>query len=145
MLVVWFAVRRARRTRCPVEGKARMIYRKDEFVQQDAEDNEFPIKQVDRLDPIGGGAPRFIGRAALNMTTPLGIQQIPVSFEIDAPTIEDAFARYTECAKPRMEEVKQRVQERLEELRRSEQGRIVQPGGRESGRIIRLDGLRGPE
>ena len=122
-----------------------MIYRKDEFVQQDAEDTEFPIKQVDRLEPLEEGTPRFIGRAALNMTTPMGIQQMPVSFEIDAATIEDAFARYAESAKPKLEEVKQRVQQRLEELRQSGEGRIVRPGDQDGGRIIRLDGLKGPE
>ena len=122
-----------------------MIYRKDEFVQQDDQDTEFPIKQVDRLEPVGEGTSRFIGRAALNMTTPMGIQQIPVSFEIDAETIEDAFARYVQQAKPKLEEVKQRVQQRLDELRKAEQGQIVQPGQTDSGRIIRLDGLQNPQ
>ena len=122
-----------------------MIYRKEEFVQQDAEDTEFPIKQVDRLEPLQEGRSRFIGRAALNMTTPIGIQQMPVSFEIDADTIEDAFARYNEHARPKLEEVKQHVQQRLDELRRSQEERIVRPGVQESNRIIRLDDLKKPD
>ena len=122
-----------------------MIYRKEEFVQQDAEDAEFPIKQVDRLEPLQEGKSRFIGRAALNMTTPVGIQQVPVSFEIDAETIEDAFEGYNEHARPKIEELKQHVQQRLDELRRSEQERIVRPDAQQSNRIIRLDDLKKPD
>ncbi|NLW51191.1 MAG: hypothetical protein GXY85_10180 [Candidatus Brocadiaceae bacterium] len=120
-----------------------MIYRKDEFVQQDQDDKEFPIKQVDRLEPVPEGPPRFIGRAALNMNTPMGIQQIPVSFEIEAETIQDAFARYTELARPKLEEVKQHVQQRLRQLHAAEQDQIVRPGGSDGDRIIRLDDLKG--
>jgi len=117
-----------------------MIYRKDEFVQDDTGDDEFPIKQIDRLEPIDGSASRFIGRAALNMQTPFGIQQVPVSFEIEASTIEEAFARYSDACRPKIEELRQQLQARLDELRRQEQTRIVTPG--DSGGIISINDLK---
>ena len=118
-----------------------MIYRKDEFVSHDEEDKEFPIKQIDRLEPIDGSQPRFIGRATLNMMTRVGVQQIPVSFEIDAATVEEAFAKYVEMVKPKIEEFKQHLQERMEEMRREEQNRIVTPGEAVGGRIIKFDDM----
>jgi hypothetical protein len=116
-----------------------MIYRKDEFVSHDEEDKEFPIKQIDRLEPIDGSASRFIGRATLNMMTRMGVQQIPVSFEIDAAGVEEAFAKYVEMAKPKIEEFKEHLQERIEEMRREEQSRIVTPGEAAGGGIIQFD------
>jgi hypothetical protein len=118
-----------------------MIYRKDEFVSHDEGDEEFPIKQIDRLEPIDGSQSRFIGRATLNMMTRVGVQQMPVSFEIDASTVEEAFAKYVEAAKPRIEEFRQQIQERIEELRREEQSRIVTPGEATGGGIIQFDDL----
>ena len=125
-----------------------MIYRRDEFVQDDTGDADFPVKQVDRLLKLDESEQRFIGRATLNMQTPMGLQQIPLSFEIEADSVEQAFARYTETAQPKIEELRQRLQERLEEIRRQEQSRIVTPetGGRiPGGGVIRLDDLRSRE
>jgi hypothetical protein len=118
-----------------------MIYRKDEFVSHDEEDSEFPIKQIDRLEPIDGSQSRFIGRATLNMMTRVGVQQMPVSFEIEAVDIEGAFAKYVEAARPKIEEFEQHLQERIEELRREEQSRIVTPGEAPGGGIIQFDDL----
>lgn len=122
-----------------------MIYRKEEYVQHDEDDSEFPIKQVDMLESLDGTQKRFIGRAALNMQTPFGIEQLPISFEIEADSIEGAFESYVETARPKIEEVKQHIQERLEEARQAEQSRIVTPGeaGLGSSGIVRLDDLRG--
>jgi hypothetical protein len=121
-----------------------MIYRKEEYVQHDEDDSEFPIKQVDLLEPVGSGEKRFIGRAALNVQTPFGIEQMPVSFEISADSVEAAFEKYVETAKPKIEEVKQHIQDRLEEWRQAQQNRIVTPGeaGSPAGGIVRLDDLR---
>lgn len=120
-----------------------MIYRKDEFVQDDRDDEEFPIKQVDRLEAIDGSERRFIGRAALNMQTPFGVEQIPISFEIEADSVEAAFAAYRKCAEPKISEVKEHIESRLEQLRRAEQSRIVTPrdAGPGSG-ILRVDDFR---
>ncbi len=124
-----------------------MIYKREEFVQDDEGDNEFPVKQVDRLSSLDMKDQRFIGRATLALQTPMGLQQIPFSFEIDAPNVEEAFARYAVTARPKIEELRQRLQERLEEIRRQEQSRIVTPdaGGRIPGGVIRLDDLRSKE
>ncbi|MHC4481408.1 MAG: hypothetical protein ACYS8K_03045 [Planctomycetota bacterium] len=120
-----------------------MIYRKEEYVQHDESDSEFPIKQIDMLEATDGSRTRFIGRAALNMQTPFGMEQLPVSFEIAADSVEAAFEKYVEAARPQIEEVKQHIEERLDELRRSEQSRIVTPAeGGAGGGIIRLDDLR---
>jgi hypothetical protein len=120
-----------------------MIYKRDEFVQDDTGDQEFPVMQVDRLMNLDESEQRFIGRATLNMQTPMGVQQIPLSFEIEADSVEQAFARYAETARPKIEELRHRLQERLEELRRQEQSRIVTPEtGGLGGGVIRLDDLR---
>jgi len=121
-----------------------MIYKREEFVQDDTGDTEFPIKQIDRLSTMDAKEQRFIGRATLNMQTPMGLQQIPFSFEIEAPSVELAFAKYSETARPKIEELRLRLQERLEEIRRQEQSRIVTPetGGHIPGGVIRLDDLR---
>jgi hypothetical protein len=121
-----------------------MIYRKDEFVQDDEKDSQFPIKTVDRLEAVDGSEQRFVGRAALNMQTPFGIEQIPISFEIQAGSIQEAFSRYRECAEPKINEVKEHIQNRLEQLRRAEQSRIVTPGEAGApGGIINFDDFRG--
>jgi hypothetical protein len=116
-----------------------MIYKKEEFVQQDDADSEFPIKQVDRLEAIDGGSSRFIGRVALNMMSARTVQQLPISFEIEAETIEDAFAKFAEAAREKIEEVRARV----EEMRREEANRIVTPDQAAGGGIIRLDNFQG--
>jgi len=121
-----------------------MIYRKEEYVQHDENDREFPIKQIDRLEGVDGGGVRFIGRAVLNMQTPLGIQQLPVSFEVQADSIRDAFARYAEYARPQIEEVRSRIQQRIEQLRQGEESRIITPGqaAPDSGSIIHFEDFR---
>jgi hypothetical protein len=118
-----------------------MIYRKEEYVQHDEEDQQFRIKQVDRLLEVDGEGQRFIGRAVLNMYTNMGVQQIPVSFEIDAQDIQDAFAKYKEVGVPKIDEMKERIQNRLEEARREQQNRIVTPGD-SGGKTVRFDELQ---
>lgn len=123
-----------------------MIYRKEELVQDETGDEDFPIKQIDRLEALEGDEQRFIGRATLNMQTPAGIQQIPLSFEIEADSVEEAFEKYSAAAKPKIEELRQRLQERLQEMRRQQDKRIVtpEPGGQMPGEgVIKLDDLRG--
>lgn len=120
-----------------------MIYRKDEFVQDDRDDPDFPVKQVDRLEAIDGSGQRFIGRAALNMQTPFGVEQIPISFEIEADSVEAAFAAYRTYAEPKINEVREHIEMKLEQIRKAEQSRIVTP--RETGPgggILRFDNFR---
>ena len=119
-----------------------MIYRKDEYIEETPDDAEFPVKQIERLESTDGSETRYVGRAALLMQTPFGIEQMPISFEIEADSIEAAFAGFAEHAKPKIEEVKQQIASRLDEMRRAEQSRIVTPDeARQSGLgIARLDG-----
>jgi hypothetical protein len=118
-----------------------VIFRKDEYVQRDEGDREFPIKQVDRLEALEGEEVRFIGRAVLNMQSPIGIQQIPVYFEIPAATVQEAFEEYAECARPKIEETREHVQQQIERLRQAEEGVIQTPGEAGPGerRILNLD------
>ncbi len=121
-----------------------MIYRRDEFVQDDTGNPDFPIMQVNRLLSLDESEQRFMGRATLTVQTPVGVQQIPFSFEIEADSVEQAFERYAETARPKIEELRQQLQERMEEMRRQEQTRIVTPedSGGLGGGVIRLDQLR---
>jgi len=121
-----------------------MIYRKEEFVEDCPEDRTFPVKQVDRLTPLDGSSERYIGRAALSLQTPVGIQQIPISFDIEADSIESAFARYAEFAEPKVEELRQRIRDRVNQLQREQETRIVTPGqtGRGPRGIIDITQLK---
>jgi len=119
-----------------------MLYRKEEYVAHDESDSAFPIKQIDRLVEVDGDGQRFIGRAVLNMQTNMGIQQLPVSFEIEAATVQEAYEKYAGAALPKIEEVRQRIQSRIEEMQRQQQSKIVTPGGGGSG-IISLDQFQG--
>ncbi|MFW6189756.1 MAG: hypothetical protein ACOC7T_04905 [Planctomycetota bacterium] len=130
-----------------------MIYRKEELVKEDTEDEQFPVKQIDHLTALEGGDERYIGRATLNMQTPVGAQQVPISFEIEADSIQDAFEKYRDAAEPKIEEVRGRLKERLQQMQRQmqqqrqqEQGRIVTPeSGQMAGDIVNFDELRGEE
>ncbi len=122
-----------------------MIYRKQEYVEDTPEDEEFPVKQIDSLESLDGTDRRFVGRAAILMQTPYGVEQIPLSFEIEVESVEEAFAQFAEYAKPKIEQVKEQIQSRIEELRRAEQSRIVTPGEARQSSMggLRLDDLRG--
>ncbi len=125
-----------------------MIWQRQEFVQDETEDSDFPIKQVDRLEALQGDDRRFIGRATLNMQTPMGVQQLPISFEIEANDVEEAFEKYSETARPKIDELREQMRQRLEQMRQQmeqqeQQGqqakRIVTPTG---GDILKMDDLR---
>lgn len=121
-----------------------MIYRKQEFVQDNSGDSDFPIKVIDHLESLDDAIVKFIGRAVLNMRTPAGIHQIPVSFEIDAESIEDAFEQYAEAAKPKIQEVRRHVQRQLDRLKSQQQpGRIITPDQAGGPDIIKFDDLKG--
>lgn len=123
-----------------------MIYRKEEYVEHDQDDEKFPIKQIDRLAELDGNGQRFIGRAVLNMQTNMGVQQMPISFEIEADGVREAFTKYAETAEPKVAEVREHIQNRISELRRQQQSQIVtptgQPASEQGGGIISLDDMR---
>lgn len=125
-----------------------MIYRKSEYVQEDREDGRFPVKQVEMLEPLDTGKKeksRFVGHVALGMQTPVGMQQIPVSFEIEAETIEDAFAKFNAHANPTIEETRRQIEQEVQKIRRDSSSRIVRPGDvslQNQGNVIDFNKLK---
>ena len=105
-----------------------MIYRREEYIEEGGEESKFPVKRIDAMMPVGEGEKRFIGSVTLGLQTPMGVQQLPISFEIDVDTIEDAFAKFDENAEPRIEEARKGIEEEMSRMRREAQSRIVTPG-----------------
>ena len=111
----------------PVEGKS-VIYKREEFIEQNLQDRDFPLKQIEQLIPLDGGAKKFVGHVSLGVQTPVGVTSIPVSFEIDAATIEEAFRKFPAGARAELEAAKAELQEQVQEARRKSQSRIITPG-----------------
>ena len=104
-----------------------MIYKREEYIQQAEEDAKFPVRHIEAMTDIDTGEATFIGQVALGLQTPAGVQQIPVSFEIPAPTIKEAFEKFEEAAGPRVEEARKGIEEEIGRLRREQAGRIIRP------------------
>ena len=104
-----------------------MIYKRENFVEESAEDSKFPVKTVEVLTPLDGGQKRFVGQVTMGLQTPYGVQSLPVNFDIEAETIEGAFAKFEARAEEEIEKAKGELQNQLQELRRQSQGRIVTP------------------
>lgn len=105
-----------------------MIYKREDYVEEAGEEAKFPVKQIEVLRPLEGGGAQFIGRVGLGIQTPMGVQQIPITFEIEAQSVEEAFARFEASAGPRIEETRKALEEELQKARREASGRIVRPG-----------------
>jgi len=125
-----------------------MIYKREEYVQEDQEDKRFPIKRITVLAPVEGDQTRYIGEVALGIQTPAGVQQIPVSFEIEAPSIQEAFQKFVATAEPRIEETRKQIEEELRKMRQEASSRIVRPGELGVGgqrNVIDMGNLKKPE
>ena len=106
-----------------------MIYKRDEYIEQaEEESSKFPVKHIETMTDVKTGEQRFVGQVTLGLQTPAGVQQIPVSFEITAGSIADAFKKFDECAEPRIEEARKGIEEEIGRLRREAGSRIVRPG-----------------
>jgi hypothetical protein len=105
-----------------------MIYRREEFFEENADDQKFPLKQVEQISSLDGSVRKFIGRVSLGIQTPMGVSSIPVSFEIEASTVQEAFAKFAARAEAEIEVAKNELQDELQEMRRRSQSRIVTPG-----------------
>jgi len=81
-----------------------MIYRREEYIQEDEKSAKYPVKHIDAMVPVGGGKPRFVGSVTLGLQTALGVQSMPISFEIQAETIEEAFDKFETAAEPKIDE-----------------------------------------
>ena len=129
-----------------------MIYRREEYMEEGGENDKFPVRHIDAMIPVGEGKKRFVGSVTLGLQTPLGMQQMPVSFEIDADNIQEAFSRFEAAAEPKIEEARKGIEEEINRLRRDASSRIVTPGevglggmgaaGRPGGKIINLKNLK---
>jgi hypothetical protein len=105
-----------------------MIYKRQEYLQEAEEGSRFPVKRIDVLEPVEGGARKFVGQLALGLQTPVGVQHIPVSFEIEAETIQEAFQNFEEQAQPHVERTRKSVEQELSKMRQEASSRIVRPG-----------------
>lgn len=105
-----------------------MIYKREEFFEENEQDQKFPVKQIEQLSSLDGSVKKFIGRVSLGIQTPMGVQTVPVTFEIEAATVQDAFGKFAARAETEVEAAKRELQNELNELRRRSQNRIVTPG-----------------
>jgi hypothetical protein len=115
-----------------------MIYKREEYVEEAGESAKFPVRHIEVFTPQDGSKPRFVGQVALGFETPMGLQQIPVTFEIDALLIAEAFQKFEAAAEPKIEEARKQLEEEFRRLRRESQSRIVRPDelGLGGGNII---------
>ena len=105
-----------------------MIYKKEEFVEEGSENEKFSVKRIERWQPVDEeGDSKFIGSVALGVRTPSGVQQLPVDFEIDAEDLEEAFEKFEAAANPKVEEMRNRLQEQMQQARQDSSQRIVTP------------------
>lgn len=115
-----------------------MIYQREEFVEENATDQKFPVKQVERLTSTDGAETKYVGRLSMAVRTPMGATTLPVAFEIDAANIEDAFQKFEPLADAAVEEAKKNLEEQLREMRQKSQSRIVTPGEMGAGGMGRI-------
>lgn len=104
-----------------------MIYKREDYVYQGSESERFPVKQIEALTDLETQEQKFVGQVTLGLQTPMGVQQVPVSFEIEADDIKGAFAKFDETAEPKIEEARQGIEEEISRLRREQSNRIVRP------------------
>jgi len=105
-----------------------VIYKREEYLEESPTDQKFPVKQIEVLSSIDGKESKYIGRVSLGLQTPMGVQTIPVSFEVEAASIQEAFAKFSTRADAEVEVAKKELQDELQEMRRRSQNRIVTPG-----------------
>ena len=105
-----------------------MIYRREEFFEEQPEDQKFPVRQVEQVTSLDGSVKKFVGRVTLGVQTPMGVTSLPVTFEIEAASVQEAFAKFSQRAETEVEAAKGELQDELTEMRRRSQSRIVTPG-----------------
>jgi len=106
-----------------------MIYKHEEYIEENPADTKFPVKQVEQLTSLDGKVKKFIGRVSLALQTPMGMTTIPVTFEIEASNIQEAFANFTRRAEEEIEIAKNELHAELQELRRQSTSRIIPASG----------------
>ena len=94
------------------------------------------VGTIRRLTPVkSDGAPdgsrTVVYLGEMQVMTPMG--SLPIAFEIDAASLDDAIAKFGPLAKSAMEEAARELQE----LRRQASSQIVVPGQAPPGKILR--------
>jgi len=120
-----------------------MIYKSEEYIAEDAESQKFPVKQIECLTAIDGSSTKYIGRLAMAVQTPMGVTQMPISFDISAESVEDAFQKFETFAVGAIERAKRELQQRVDEIRRKAESRIVTPDQLSTTGITKLQGMGG--
>ena len=105
-----------------------MIYKRSEYIEEDPEDQKFPVKNIDVLEPLDESPKKFVGHVSLGLQTAMGIQQLPISFEIEASHVAEAFQKFAAAAEPRIEETRRNIEQELQRMRQEQASRIVRPG-----------------
>jgi hypothetical protein len=120
-----------------------MIYKREEYVEEAGEGAKFPVKHIEVFTPQEGGKPRFVGEVVLGLETPMGIQQIPISFQIEAEVVAEAFQKFEQYALPKIEQARREIEEEVRRVRREASGRIITPGKMGQGDLIDFNKLKG--
>lgn len=107
-----------------------MIYKLEEYVEQANPEQEttFPLKRIEVLTPLDGSRTRYVGHVTLGIQTPVGVQQFPISFDIEAEDVADAFKKFEQSAEPKIEEARRGLEEEVSRVRREASSRIISPG-----------------
>jgi len=121
-----------------------MIYKREEFIEENVEDKKFPVKQIECLSATDGSDTKYLGRLTMAVQTPMGVSQMPITFEIDADGIEGAFQKFSSLADKAVEDAKKELEERIQEARQKAQSRIVTPDQLSTSGITQLRGMGGP-
>jgi len=106
-----------------------MIYKREEFIEENPADDKYPVKHIDQMTSLDGKEKKFIGRVSLAFQTPMGMSSLPVSFEIQTGSVTEAFTKFAQNADVEIEAAKRELHAEFEEMRRKSQSRIVTPGG----------------
>ncbi|MCM8757016.1 MAG: hypothetical protein NC911_00565 [Candidatus Omnitrophica bacterium] len=106
-----------------------MIYKEEQFIEENPTDTRFPVKQIEQLTSLDGKVKKFIGRLTLALQTPMGITSLPVTFEIEAATIQEAFEKFAGQAESEIEAAKRDLHAELQELKKQTASRIVPAAG----------------
>ena len=115
-----------------------MIYEREQFIEECPENEKFPVKQIEQLTSLDGGSKRFIGRVSIGLQTPMGVQSMPVSFDIEAGTIQEAFDKFEARAEEEIGHAKNELENQIQEIRRQSQSRIVTPDEIAPGGLSKL-------
>ena len=115
-----------------------MIYKREQFIEECPDNEKFAAKQIEQLTSLEDESKRFVGRVSIGLQTPMGVQSMPVSFDIEAETVQDAFVKFEARAEEEIENAKNELETQMQEMRRQSQNRIVTPDEIASGGMGKL-------